>query len=178
MNKTICIALIPLILSLLTACTLETRTEENILRISFTPSYHENWDWVATTLMIFNYHQSAYYSQSDIVNYYDYHYGYDNVAINEVSWLLWDLAGIDSQLTGTLNVREIRTHINSGEPILLFYGTDYDGKYLLLHGYDDSGYVYLHEPGFGTRVVHYNSLHSLRINNHLYYWTASLLIYN
>ncbi|MFT6029922.1 MAG: hypothetical protein ACI8O8_001663 [Oleiphilaceae bacterium] len=177
MNKTTQITLLSLIISLVSACTLETRSEDNILRISFTPSHQENWSWAATTAMIFNHHNTDY-SQNDIIDYYDYHYGYDEVSINEISWLLWDLAGIDSYLTGTLSLREIQTHINSGQPILLFYGDDYNGRYVLLHGYDDNGYLYLHEPEFGTRVIHYNSLYSLSFNNLAYYWSSSLLIHN
>ena len=178
MNNTIRIALVTIVLSLVSACSVETRTGENILRISFTPSYDEHRDWAATTLIIFNYHHMPNYSQNDIIDYYDYHYGYNDTSINEISWLLWDLAGIDSHVTGTLSLREIRSQINFGQPILLFFEGDYDGRYMLLHGYDDNGYVYLHEPGFGTRVVHHNSLSPLRINNRAHYWTASLLIHN
>ncbi len=175
MYKTIQIAFLALTLVLVSGCKIDTQPETNVLRISFVSAKHDHWDWAAATKMIFKYN-NIYYSQNDIIDYHEYRYGYGDVSIDKISWLLWDLGSIDSLLTGTLSFHEIRSNIDSGNPILLHYGNSYDGRYMLLHGYDDNGYVYLHAPYYGTRIIYYDDLFYRELRGLGYYWVSSLII--
>lgn len=175
MHRTIQIVILSLTLAMTSGCNIENRSEDHVLRISFAPAYHEQWGWAAATTMVFDYY-SFYYSQADLVDYHDYYYGYGSVSIDKISRLLRDLGGINSLVTGTLSFRDIRSHINSGNPILLHYGDYYSGHYVLLHGYDNNGYLYLHEPDYGTRVIHYDDLFTKQIYGQGVFWTSSLII--
>ena len=175
MNQKIQIIFLALILALVSGCKVETRSDDHVLRVSFSPAYFDDWGWVAATAMVLDFH-NTYYSQAEIVNYHYDHYGYDDVSIIDISLLLWELSGIDSRLAGTLSFREIRSHINSGNPILLHYGDYYNGHYVLLHGYDDNRHIYLHDPAYGTRVIHYDDLYLHELNGLGYYWSSSLII--
>jgi len=175
MYKIIQVTFLTLTLALVSGCKVETQSDSNVLKISFSPSNHEHWSWPAATSMVFDF-LNLDYSQDDIVDFHYYHYGDSDVSTNDISWLLWDLGGIDSHLTGTLSFREIRSHINSGNPVLLHYGDYYSGHYVLLHGYDDNGHIYLHDPNYGTRVIHYDDLFYQEFYDLGYFWASSLII--
>jgi hypothetical protein len=177
MNRIIQIFSLALIFSLVSGCNVETRSGGNVLRISFSPGSYEHGSWAAATAMVFDFH-NIYVSQEDIVDFRYYYYGNGDVEISDISWLLWGLGGIDSRLTGTLSFQEIRFYIDSGNPILLQYGDYYNGHYSLLHGYDDRGHIYIHDPDYGTRVIHYDDLYFRKINGLEYYWESSLIILN
>jgi len=175
MNRIIQITFLALTLVLVSGCKVETRPDNHVLRVSFSPAHFDDWGWAAATAMVFDFNDT-YYSQTEVVDYHYYHYGYDDVSINDISLLLWEIGGIDSYITGTLSFREIRTHINSGNPILLHYGDYYNGQYMLLHGYDDNGYIYLHDPDYGTRIIHYEDLFLQEFYGLGNYWSSSLII--
>lgn len=164
-----------LIVILVSGCRVETKNDDVVLHLFFSPSHHESWNWAAATEMLFDYHE-IYYSQADLVGLSDYYFDYTTPSINDISWMLWVLADMDSYVTGTLSFSEIKAQLNQGNPILLQYGSYYDGRYLVVHGYDHNGRVYIHEPGYGTRVVNYDDLYSRYFAGSHYYWESSLII--
>jgi len=171
-NKKILLVLVVILVS---GCRVETKNDDFILQIYFTPSHHENWSWAASTEMLFDYH-GLYYSQADLVDFSDYYFSYSSPSIHDISWLFWDLGGIDSYVTGTLSFGEIKAQLKQGNPILLQYGSYYNGQYIVIHGYDYSGHVYIHEPGYGTRLVHYDDLFFHHFSGRGRYWESSLIL--
>ncbi len=162
-------------LIMMSGCRVETHSENFVLDIHFIPAYEEQWGWAAATAMVFR-HQGIYYHQADLVDYQYHYFGYRKPSINDISWLLWDLGGLDSYVTSTLTFGEIRSQLNQGKPILLQYGAYYSGHVLVLHGYDHQGHVYIHEPGYGTRVMHYDDLYYRYFQGSGRYWESSLIL--
>ena len=171
------IVLLVLIFILVSGCRVETHSEDFILNLSFTPSYDEYSDWAAATAMVFNYHDRNY-SQAYLVEFSDNYFGYGSPSIDDIGWLFWALGGLDSYVTGTLSFGEIRSQINEGNPVLLQYGGYYSGHFLVLHGYDSEGNVFIHEPGYGTRLIRYDDLYYCFIHGAGHYWESSLLLLN
>jgi hypothetical protein len=167
------LVLLTLIFSL-SACHVTTYPQRQILEIEF--DYHpQQSNWAAATKTIFEYH-GFYYTQADLV---DYHYRYvhsDIPSIDDISWILWDLAGIDSYVSSTLSRRDLTSEIDRGNPILIQYGAYYSGHYLVIYGYDSDGYYYIHEPGYGTRLLRYDDLDHHYFQGHGYYWESSLIL--
>ncbi|MFT7186441.1 MAG: hypothetical protein ACI84K_001841 [Pseudohongiellaceae bacterium] len=171
------ISLLILIFILVSGCRVETQTEDVVLHLSFATSQDEHRGWAAATAMVFNYRE-RYYSQAHLVEFSDNYFGYESPSIDDISWLFWELGGLDSYVTGPLMFGEIRSQLNEGNPILLQYGGYYGGHYLVLHGYDNQGNVYIHEPGYGTRVMHYDDLYYRFFHNEGHYWESSLILLN
>jgi len=166
-----------IVLILLSGCHVETHPDDFILKIDFTTSHHEYRGWAAATEMLLSYHD-IYYSQEDLFDYRFHYSDYGTPSIYDVSWLLWDLAGLDSYVTGNLSFGEIKYQLHRGNPVLLQYGGYFSGNFLVLHGYDHLGHVYIHEPGYGTRIVHYDDLYYWFFHNVGQYWESSLILEN
>lgn len=167
--------LIIFLVILVSGCRVETKNDDLVLQIYFSPSHHENWSWAAATEMLFDYH-GIYYSQADLVDLSNYYFAYNEPSIHDISWMFWALDGLDSYVTGTLSFGEIKAQLRQGNPILLQYGPYYKGRYLVVHGYDYSGHVYIHEPGYGTRLIQYDELLNRYFSGRNYYWEYSLIL--
>ncbi len=126
------IALLGLFFIVVSGCHVESQSEDFVLQIDFMPSYDEHRNWAAATAMVFDYHD-IYYTQADLIEFSYNYFGYNNPSIDDISWLFWDLGGIDSYVTGTLLFREIRSQLSKGNPILLQYGSYYSGHLLVIH---------------------------------------------
>lgn len=174
--KNLKIAALSLLIIGLSGCHVETRHHPHdfSLEIYFTPTHQDHWGWAATTTTVFDYY-GIYYTQADLVDFHYHHYHYSNPSIDDLSWILWDLGGIDSHVESTLSFSEIKHEIDLGNPIYLHYGGYYSGHFLLVYGYDHRGHVYLHDPGYGTRVVHYDELFYQYFHGAGHYWEASLI---
>lgn len=159
---------------LLAGCRVETRNDDLVLQIYFSPAYHESWSWAASTEMLFDYY-GIYYSQADLVDASVDYFGYTNPSIDDISWLFWIIGGLDSHVTGTLSLNDIKAQLMQGHPVLLQYGSYFSGRFIVVHGYDNNHHLYIHEPGYGTRVIHYDELFNRRFYGKNYYWEASLI---
>lgn len=167
--------LIMLVVILVSGCRVETRDDDFVLQIYFTPTYHEHGSWAAASEMIFDYH-GIHYSQSDLFHWSADYFGYSEPSIYDISWMFWLLSDLDSEVAGILSFGDIKAELKRGNPILLQYGSYYGGQYIVVHGYDYSGHVHIHEPGYGTRVVHYDELFHRSFSGGDYYWDASLIV--
>jgi Peptidase_C39 like family len=166
-----------LMIVVISGCRVESHDDGFVLDVYYSPAHKEHAEWAAATSMLFNYH-NVYYTQDELI-YYQYHYAnYDTPSLADISWFLFDLAGLDSYITGSLTFSEIRYNIDHGKPILLQYGGYYSGHILVLHGYDQQGYVYIHEQGYGVRVLHYDDLYYRYFHNAGYFWESSLVLNN
>lgn len=168
-------AILILLVIFVSGCRVETRDDDLVLQLYFSPSHHESWSWAASTEMLFDYH-GIYYSQSELIDFSLDYFSYTSPSIYDISWLFWIVGGLDSYVTGTLSFAEIRTQLNLGNPILLQYGSYYNERHLVVHGYDRNGYVYIHEPVYGTRVIHYDDLFNRYLSGRDYYWESSLIL--
>lgn len=161
---------------LISGCHITSQQGSYILEIETTPYRESDSSWARATEIILRHHQ-LYYSQQDLL---DYQYVYldteSTPTIDDISWLLWDLGGLDSYVSGTLSLIKIRSQLRQGSPVMLQYGPYYSGHYLVIYGYDDHDRVYIHEPGYGTRVIHYTDLYYQRFHGKGHYWESSLLI--
>lgn len=166
-----------LMIAVISGCRVESHSDELVLDVYYTPAREEHWGWAAATAMLLSYHNISY-SQTEIAYHqYDY-FERNNPSLDDISWLLWGLADLDSYVTGTLTLSAIRSHIDRGTPILLQYGDYYSDHILVLYGYDQRGHVYIHEQGYGTRVLHYNDLYYHYFHNTGHYWESTLVLYN
>ncbi len=140
---------------------------------SHSPSSYASW--VSTTYTTLHYYGFPY-SYTEILYEYEYYYGSLYPSLYDLSWLLWDLGGIESGITGALSFEELRLSINQGHPIWINYGSYNYGRLVMVYGYDKRGRVYVYEPGYGVRVMHYDSLRTWTVSGNVYYWEYSLLI--
>jgi hypothetical protein len=187
MYRSIQILFIVVVVAFATGCRVETYSDgysnhdadgspdNYVLQISYQPVDSQYSGWAAVTAMLFDFHH-MHYSQTDVVDFHYFLFGHDSASIDEINWLLWDLGDVDSAVTGTLSFDAIRAEINSGNPVLLQYGDYYEEHYMVLHGYDENGYVYLHDPAYGTRVVYYGDLYDRYFEGTQYHWVASLTL--
>lgn len=169
------ITLLMLICIFVTGCRVETESRDFVLKVDFAPTYHDHPSWAAAAAMVFDYHD-RYYTQTDLIDFSRYYFGYTHPSIDDIGWLFWDLIGLDSDVTGSLTFRDIRSQLNRGNPVLLQYGDYYRGHFLVLHGYDSNGHVYIHEPGYGTRIIHYDDLYYRTFHGEGHYWESSLIL--
>ena len=175
MLRTIHIIFLVLVAAIVSGCQVETYPSAHVLHIPFSLHSNDHSGWAASTKMVLHY-RGLSYSQEEIIDYHQYYTHSRSATIDEISWLLWELGDIESVVTGTLSFAEIQSHIDLGEPVILQYGDYYDGHYVVLHGYDDDGYVYIHEPYFGTSVIHYEDLYHRYFHGKSQHWSSSLIV--
>ncbi len=177
MQNTIRLLLLTCSVFLLSACHEVEHSDREVLEISYQSPYNASYHWTASLNMIFAYYRFSY-SQPDILDYYHYSTNTFDIYLHDIGWLLWELGDLDSDIIGTLTKAELYYELNQGKPVLLHYYDDFglNDKYIVIHGHDHHGHFYLHEPGYGTRLVHYNDLFSYSSNGKRFYWESSILI--
>jgi len=143
------------------------------MRHAHPPSSYASW--LSTTYTTLHYYGFPL-SYAEIEYQYEHYYGSPYPSIYDLSWLLWDLGGIESGIKGWLSLEELHLSINRGHPIWINYGSYVHGHLVMVYGYDSWGRVYVYEPGFGVRVIHYDSLSTRTVSGVVYYWEYSLLI--
>lgn len=170
------LTLLSLMVILLSGCHEQSHhTDDFSLEIYFTPSDHDDWGWSASTSMLFDY-RGLSISQADLVDFHYYYSGYHTPSIDDIQWLLWDLGGLDSDITGTLTFSDIRFSLDEGSPLLLHYGDYFSGHFVVVYGYDHLGHIYIHDPDYGTRIIHYDDLYTLKFHGISHYWESTLIL--
>lgn len=155
-------------------CRVTTSDNQFVLDMHYSnpPTSHANW--VSTTYTTLHYYGFPL-SYAEIEYEYEYYYGSPYPSLYDLSWLLWDLGNIESGITGWLSLEELRLSINRGHPVWINYGSYNNGHLLMVYGYDIWGRVYVYEPGFGVRIIDYDSLSTRTVRGVVYYWEYSLL---
>ncbi len=77
-----------------------------------------------------------------------------------------------SYLPRALTFEELAFELDAGRPIIIAYRGSFAGHVVVLYGYDPDGFVYIHDPFFGTfRRVSYGN--SFSYNGQLF-WSETL----
>ncbi len=83
------------------------------------------------------------------------------------------LLGLNSSFAyGPLSWNQVKTEINSGRPMIMFYSDSFSGHVVVMFGYDETTKkVYIHDPYFGTFEVDFGTTFSY---NNSKAWTNTL----
>lgn len=158
-----------------TGCRVTTDNNHFVLDMHYSHPPSPYAGWLSTTYTTLHYY-GVPVSYAGIEYEYQYYYGSHYPSLQDLSWLLWDLGGIESGITGWLSLGELRLSIDRGHPVWINYGNYDHGHLLLVYGYDTWDRIYVYEPGFGVRVIHYDSLSTWTFSGVVHYWEYSLVI--
>ena len=172
-NGIICLCLFLSVIAV-TGCRVTNENHHFVLDMHYSHPPTSYAGWISTSYTTLQYY-GVPVSYAEIKYEYEYYYGSHYPSLQDLRWLLWDLGGIDSRISGWLSLEELRLSINRGHPVWINYGTYDYGHLVMVYGYDNWGRVYVYEPGFGVRVIHYDSLRTRNVNGLIYYWEYSLI---
>jgi hypothetical protein len=155
-----------------------------VLAVPFVQQQTNNWCWAASAEMILRYYNASFGTQCQIlttkfrgqVDCCFYPVACDTPGyIQEISYALYYFKGLNSSIIQRgLTFPEVKTEIDAGRPIVVFYTGSFIGHFVVLYGYDAAGQVYIHDPVFGDFNPPYGTAFTYTGPTTQLYWGASI----
>ncbi len=135
----------------------ESAGEAVVLSVPYVGQQTEVWCWAAVSEMVLRYYGRPV-AQCQILSSW---YRGDccafpslcltTASIPVIRETMFQFGGVGSAyLPRAMTFAELSSEINAGRPLIIAYRGSFSGHVVVLYGYDPEGFVYLHDPYFGT----------------------------
>ncbi len=128
----------------------------NVLAVPFVAQQTNVWCWAAVSEMILRYYGNPV-AQCQILSAW---YQGDCCTFASACRTTASIAGIQQTLSAygvgsaylprAMSFGELSAELDAGRPIILAYRGSFTGHVVVMYGYDPDGFVYIHDPFYGT----------------------------